>query len=798
MLTLNELDYLEMPGLNVMLALDFYPEGHQGGVGIIQNGARVAANGDLRLDRTPGQWQPVPAVGERRIDRATGEISVRMSYPDPAKDRTGFNPIEYPNIQFSYELKVRPDGDACRVTVDLDAPLPAEWIGRVGFNLELFPATLFGKSWNMDGRCGIFPLSPNGPGRFDAQGEYCLDPLACGRELAVAPEADAQRLSIRALRGGPLELIDGRARHSNGWFVVRSLVETGAATGAVEWLVAPHALPGFRAEPVVQVSQVGYRPDQPKFAVVELDRADTERPPLVLERLLPGGGFEAVLESREPDWGRFLRFDYRRLDFSAVREPGMYRVRHGEAASALFRIGDDVFSRQVWQPTLETFLPVQMCHMKVVDGYRVWHAACHLDDARMAPVNHNHFDGYIQGPSTLCDFKPGEHVPGLDRGGWHDAGDFDLRVESQAGTVFGLALAWEEFRLAYDNTTVDQASRTVTLRRPDGRPDLLKQIEHGLLSLLGGHRALGRFYRGIIEPTLEQYVLLGDPSVQTDNLVCVDDPARPADDRWVFTEDNPGRPLGVAACVAAAGRAMRGFDETLAAECLETARKHWRPDASIPLHDRVHLAVELLLSTGAAEYAEFLVENALAIAGADLFARIGWLVGRAMPLLSGQPDAAAAVETLDAAAERHAAMLAKQATETPYGVPYKPHIWGAGWNIQAFGLRQYFLHRAWPTRFGTEGVFRALDFILGCHPGANTASFVSAVGARSVTQAYGQNRGDRSFIPGGSVSGTALIRPDFPELLEWPFLWQQTEYVLGGGTTDYLFLALAADHLGRR
>ena len=37
--------------------------------------------------------------------------------------------------------------------------------------------------------------------------------------------------------------------------------------------------------------------------------------------------------------------------------------------------------------------------------------------------------------------------------------------------------------------------------------------------------------------------------------------------------------------------------------------------------------------------------------------------------------------------------------------------------------------------------------------------------------------------------------PDFPELLEWPFLWQQTEYVLGGGTTDYLLLVLAADHL---
>ncbi|MGA2694335.1 MAG: hypothetical protein ABSF76_18365, partial [Opitutaceae bacterium] len=41
-LSINDQEYLEMTGLNVMLAHDFYPEGHQGGVGIIQNGLRVA------------------------------------------------------------------------------------------------------------------------------------------------------------------------------------------------------------------------------------------------------------------------------------------------------------------------------------------------------------------------------------------------------------------------------------------------------------------------------------------------------------------------------------------------------------------------------------------------------------------------------------------------------------------------------------------------------------------------------------------------------------------------------------
>jgi endoglucanase len=113
-LVINELEYLEMPGLNVMLAHDFYPESHQGGVGIIQNGLRVAANGDLRLEPTPGQWQPVPKVGKRMVDRAMQEISVRMEYPDPEKNRKGFNPIIYPDLNFSYVVKIKPAGTSFR------------------------------------------------------------------------------------------------------------------------------------------------------------------------------------------------------------------------------------------------------------------------------------------------------------------------------------------------------------------------------------------------------------------------------------------------------------------------------------------------------------------------------------------------------------------------------------------------------------------------------------------------------------------------------------------------------------
>src|SRR5215213_7932614 len=182
-LRINELEYLEMPGLNVMLAHDYYPESHQGGVGVIQNGLRVATNGDLRLEPTPGQWQPVPKVGKRTVDRAAQVISVRMQYPDPEKNRRGFNPIVYPGLELGYTLRIKPDGKSFRIVVDLDRPLPEEWVGRVGFNIELFPGLLFGKSFYMDERPGLFPRQADGPSFRDARGEFQAAPLAEGRRL---------------------------------------------------------------------------------------------------------------------------------------------------------------------------------------------------------------------------------------------------------------------------------------------------------------------------------------------------------------------------------------------------------------------------------------------------------------------------------------------------------------------------------------------------------------------------------------------------------------------------------------
>ena len=109
-------------------------------------------------------------------------------------------------------------------------------------------------------------------------------------------------------------------------------------------------------------------------------------------------------------------------------------MKYGTSTSSVFRIGKDVYHRGVWQPVIEYFLPVQMCHMRVNEKYRVWHDACHMDDAQMAPVG-NHIDGYDQRPG-LTKYQERTVVPGVNIGGWHDAGDFDLRVESPSSSFF--------------------------------------------------------------------------------------------------------------------------------------------------------------------------------------------------------------------------------------------------------------------------------------------------------------------------------------------------------------------------
>jgi hypothetical protein len=205
------------------------------------------------------------------------------------------------------------------------------------------------------------------------------------------------------------------------------------------------------------------------------------------------------------------------------------------------------------------------------------------------------------------------------------------------------------------------------------------------------------------------------------------------------------------------------------------------------LSEQINAASELLITTGNREYSDFLVQMSDSIP--KRISSVGWEVVRALSLVDDATFKIKVEQALAGLSEE----IKNQGKETPFGVPYRPYIWGAGWNIQEFGVHQYYLSKFFPKLFSLDYMYNALNFVLGCHPGENTASFASGVGSRSMTIAYGYNRADWSYIPGGVVSGTALIRPDFPELKDFPFLWQQAEYVMGGGEMNYMFLVLAAE-----
>ena len=229
-------------------------------------------------------------------------------------------------------------------------------------------------------------------------------------------------------------------------------------------------------------------------------------------------------------------------------------------------------------------MPVQMDHMLVNEAYRVWHGDAHRDDARQAPINHEHIDLYRQGPTTDTRFQPGEHIPGLNVGGWLDAGDFDIRTQTQYAVVRDLAAIWEAHRPERDQTLVDQSLRRVEMHVPDGTPDVLQQIEHGVLYLVSMYDAVGQAVHGVVEPDVAQYTHLGDAASKTDGLIYDpdlkfgerrDDRSGTPDDRWVFTTRASALEYGSAAALAAASRSLRGHNDALADKALGIARRVW-------------------------------------------------------------------------------------------------------------------------------------------------------------------------------------------------------------------------------
>ena len=817
-LQVNEAEYFDTAGLNVFVFSNqyngFFFDEKTAGIELIHHGVRTATGGAVRLQPTPEQWDQIPVMTGRKVLRNNHSIEVTLRYGA---------------YQFDSRVTVTAKDSGFVITVSLDSPLPENLVGKAGFNLEFLPSAYFEKTFLADGQPGIFPLYPssntevhplsekvpqfNGYSTFDDRGrkEFLVPkPLAMCKTLVLAPEDPERCVRIQSLTADVM-LYDGRILAQNGWFVVRSLIP-GKRTGTVaEWYVEPNTIPNWRRKPVIGFSQVGYHPSQNKIAVMELDKNDTPRTTATLCQVTPEGKLVEKYAGTTKPWGQFLRYNYVRFDFSSVKDSGVYVIKYGDQQTNAFPIGTQVYN-DVWQPTLDVWFPVQMDHMLVREGYRVWHGAAFLDDALQAPVNIRHFDGYWMDSTTHTKYKPLEHIPGLDVGGWFDAGDFDIETAHHCTTIESLVDTWENFNLTRDQTFVDQKTRFVEIHRPDGKPDIVEQIEHGTLQLVAQFKNVGFAVRGINFPHLYQYHHLGDASTISDNRL-YNPKLRPyetdgvtsgtMDDRWVFTPKFPGLNYSAIGALAAASRALKEYNRELSAEALSTAESAWISERKEPppAHGRrmpwffsnteCAAALQLYITTKDEQYSRRFDE----LIWPQLDSALVWNIAKAAKAVPYMPKAYKS--RLEKYAAKYKGEIEKLSQQNPYGVPIGTRGWAGDYELINWSIANYYLHKSFPAVIGREYVYRALDYLFGCHPYSNI-SFVAGVGTHSKKRTYGHNRADFSFIAGGVVPGVLLLKPDFLENKEdWPFLWGENECVIDI-CADYIFLANAVNDLVKR
>ncbi len=846
-LEINERGYFETQGVNVLV----YSNRYQGvfcdektaGIEIIQRGVRIATGGGVRLMNTPEQWDIYSTLTERTIDTLGGVINCHFKYQD---------------YEFEYDLKVKEEGVGFRVLVVLDNPVPENLVGKAGLNMEFFPATYYGKTYLVDGQSEIFPRYPSsdtemrpnsekipqfwGLSTFDDRGrdEFIVPkPISKGHTIVVAPEDESLRVLFSS--DAELNLFDGRNLSQNGTFVVRSYLPGGKTGTVLEWYVEPTPNAAWIREPNVGFSQIGYTPAQKKVAVIELDRNDKVAAKAKIWRVNADGSSTLVLTPEVKEWGVFYdRYNYAQCDFSAVREPGTYYIEYKGVKTNPFPINVNVYDGK-WHNTMDVWLPVQMDHMLVNEAYRVWHGRSHMDDAIQAPTNYQQHDGYRMGNSTNTKYKPYEHIPGLAVGAWYDAGDFDI----QSGTVIGLtnqlAEVWDVLRPERDQTFIDQKTQFVDIHRPDGLPDVIQQVEHGALNLCAQIENIGFIAGGIVQGNMHQYHHLGDAVTITDGYI-YDPSLKPyevrgnrsgtLDDRFAFTNNN-GNPMGnvnVCAALAHAARVLAPYIPETAERCKKNALKLWkdmddyqaqmanRPQQQQQFNgqrgnrgmggDRSSAAIQLWLLTGEQKYKDMFLPGVMRQIEAARTAPQGAednRTGGGSAMRAPRVNITTALSLLPYMDDDFKAKLrevipvfvedAKRTAEsTPYGVPVAGGTWGGSERVISWAQNNYMVWRYYPDLIDPELVLAGLNFIYGNHPYSNV-SFVTAVGVNTKKVAYGNNRADYTFIPGGIAPGLVLLQPDLLEHKDdYPFLWGENECCTRT-VPSYVTLSIGAEEI---
>ncbi len=810
-LKINELEYFETQGVNVLVYSNLFTGGFNdeknAGIELIHHGVRTAQGGAVRLSNTPEQWDLVPAISNREVDKTANSIEASMRYND---------------YDFDSRVVVTAKGKGVEIAVYLDKPVPAALEGKAGFNLEFLPSQYWQKTYIMDGRYNRFPRyvvgntvsKPNSEKPKQFKGYVTSDdrgtgkfidplPLETGRTLLLAPDAPDRMVKITS-HDAELMLFDGRMLAQNGWFVVRSLLPFGKTGKVLSWMVEPRAINGWIREPNIGFSQVGYLPSQPKVSVIELDKKDKPHAKASVWKLDEDGNANEVFSGNIVPWGDYYKYHYVKFDFTSVKTPGIYYIQYGNFKTNNFLIENSVYDK-ITDATSDIWIPIHMNHMFVNEAYRVWHGEPFKEGYLQAPPNTDHFDLHSQGPTTDTKYKALELIPGLNVGGFFDAGDFDIETGSNIGVVQNFVETWESFKPLRDQTFVDQQQRYVDLHRPDGTPDVLQFIEHGTLNLVAQAEIIGHMSQTLSNSVLDNYHHLGDAASLTDGL-----PYNPnlgpyekaadgkssgvKDDMWAFTSRNASLDLRAATTFAAASRALKGYNDDLSARALAQSKRLLNEATEIMTKQTQNnrgfgsggadmaTNLQLYISTGEQQY----IDKFQAALWPALERNVSFTLSTALDAIPHMD--AAYKEKLRPYVVKYKEYIEGLEKNNPYGVPIGMGNWAGSGAVVNFGTTICFASQHFPDIIDVNHAFKVTNWLFGCHPYHNY-SLVAAVGAaRPKAVFYGNNRADFSFIPGNVAPGLLFRKPDhFENYDDWPFLWGQNEGTIAGNTGYLIF-----------
>lgn len=810
-LILNDLEYFETQGVNVLVYSNLFTGGFNdektAGIELIHHGVRTAQGGAVRLSNTPEQWDLVPAIPTRTVNRESLSIESLLRFED---------------YDFNSRVVVAAKGKGVEISVYLDKPLPKVLEGSAGFNLEFLPSQYWGKTYLMDGRFNRFPryvvgntvARPNTEKPKQYKGYITSDdrgtgkfidplPLETGRTFLLSPE-DPERLVKITSQDADLMLFDGRVLAQNGWFVVRSMLPSGKTGKVLTWTVEPNAIKGWIREPNIGFSQVGYLPSQPKVSVIELDKKDKPLAKASIFKIGEDGNATEVFNGDIVPWGDYFKYYYVKFDFTPVRTPGIYYIQYGDFKTNNFIIEDNVYDK-ITDATSDIWIPIHMNHMFVNEAYRVWHGEPFKEGYLQAPAPTDHFDMHRQGPTTDTKYKGLELIPGLNVGGFFDAGDFDIETGSNIGVVQNFVQTWEYFKPLRDQTFVDQKQRYVDLHRPDGIPDILQFIEHGTLNLVAQAEIIGHMASTLSNSVLDNYHHLGDAASITDGL-----PYNPAlgpyevaadgrssgvkDDMWAFTSRNPGLDLMAATMFAATSRALKGYNDDLSERALQQSKRLLKEATELMSGQPQGMGgrfggsanmgtnLQLYISTGEKQYI-------------DKFQELLWPAlerNVSMSILT----ALEAIPHMDASYKeklrpyvvKYKEYIDGLEKDNPYGVPIGLGNWAGSGGVVSFGTTICFASKHFPGIIDASQAFKTTNWLFGCHPYHNYSLVATVGAARPKAVFYGNNRADFSFIPGNVAPGILFRRPDhFENYDDWPFIWGQNEGTIGGNTAYLIF-----------